>query len=61
MNGKTGRWNPESIAKDDRRRAVIPDIDEYQEMLERLEDTEDLKMLTELRQRPIKFRKLGKF
>jgi PHD/YefM family antitoxin component YafN of YafNO toxin-antitoxin module len=41
--------------------AVILDIDEYQEMLERLEDAEDLKMLGEMRSKPLRFRKLGEF
>ena len=30
-------------------------------MLERLEDMEDLKMLEEIRKRPLKFKKLGTF
>jgi hypothetical protein len=41
--------------------AVILDIDVYQEMLERLEDVEDLKMLAEMRQKPLKFRNLENF
>ncbi len=32
-------------------------IDEYQEMLERLEDIENLKLLEDLRERPLKFRR----
>jgi PHD/YefM family antitoxin component YafN of YafNO toxin-antitoxin module len=45
MNAK--RKNPEIILKDGKPRAVILDIDEYQEMLERLEDAEDLRVLEE--------------
>lgn len=41
--------------------AVILDIDEYQELLERLEDQHDLKMLQEMRKQPLKFRKLDDF
>jgi hypothetical protein len=37
------------------------DIDEYQEMLEKLEDFEDLKMLEEMRKKPLKFKKLDDF
>jgi len=40
---------------------VILDIEAYQEMLERLEDTEDLKMLAEMRHKPLKFKKLEDF
>ena len=42
-------------------KAVILDIDEYQEMLERLEDTEDLKMLKEMRKKPLQFRSVDDF
>lgn len=38
--------------------AIILDIDEYQEMLERLEDMEDLMMLAKMREKPLKFRKM---
>ena len=40
---------------------MILDIDVYQEMLERLEDAEDLKMLAEMRQKPLKFKRLEDF
>lgn len=42
-------------------KAVILDIDEYQEMLERLEDAEDLKMLENMRKTPLQFRSLDEF
>jgi len=41
--------------------AVILDIDEYQEILERLEDMEDLKMLEDMRKAPLKFKSLDNF
>lgn len=61
MRAKTKGKGPEIIVKDGKARAVILDIDKYQEMLERLEDMEDLKMLQEMRQKPLKFRKLEEF
>ena len=61
MSGKARRRSPEIIGEDGRPRAVILDIDEYQEMLERLEDIEDLKILAEMRHKPLKFRKLEEF
>ena len=38
--------------------AIILDIHEYRELLERVEDADDLKMLKQMRKRPLKFRKL---
>ena len=38
--------------------AVILDIEDYKDMLERLEDAEDLKMLAQMRSKPLRFRKL---
>jgi PHD/YefM family antitoxin component YafN of YafNO toxin-antitoxin module len=61
MSEKAWRRSPEIIVKDGRPRSVILDIDEYQEMLERLEDIEDLKMLAEMRQKQLRFRKLEEF
>jgi prevent-host-death family protein len=61
MSDKARRRSPEIIVKDGRPRAVILDIDEYKEMLERLEDIDDLKMLEEMRKKPLKFRKLEEF
>ena len=39
--------------------AVILDIEDYKEMLERLEDAEDLKTLEDMRKKPLKFKKLA--
>jgi len=55
------RKNPEIVLKDGKPTAVILDIDEYQEMLERLEDAEDLKVLEEMRRKPLEFKRLEKF
>lgn len=41
--------------------AVIVPIEEYREILERLEDAEDLAMLEEMRKRPLQFRALDEF
>ena len=61
MKGKTRRKAPELVIKEGKPTAVILDIDEYQEMLERLEDVEDLRMLEQMRKKPLKFRKLEDF
>jgi DNA-binding HxlR family transcriptional regulator len=58
---KAERKEPEIVLRDGKPVAVILDIDEYQEMLERLEDSEDLKILEEMRKRPLKFKKLESF
>jgi PHD/YefM family antitoxin component YafN of YafNO toxin-antitoxin module len=61
MTAKTKRKEPEIIFRGGKPAAVIIDIDEYQEMLERLEDAEDLKILAEMRQKPLKFKRLEDF
>ena len=61
MTKKSDKKEPDVILRNGKPAAVILDIDEYQEMLERLEDAEDLKMLQEMRSRPLKFRKLEEF
>lgn len=61
MKGKTKRKSPEIVIRDSKPVAVILDIGEYQEMLERLEDSEDLKMLQEMRAKPLRFKKLDEF
>ena len=58
---KAKKRPPDIILREGKPAAVILDIDEYQEMLERLEDAEDLKMLGEMRSRPLQFRRLGEF
>ena len=61
MNPKAKRKEPEIIFREGKPAAVILDIDDYQEMLERLEDAEDLKILAEMRQKPLKFKRLEDF
>ena len=58
---KQTRKKPEIVVRDGKPTAVILDIDEYQEMLERLEDTEDLKTLEAMREKPLRFRKFEDF
>ncbi|MBF0292623.1 MAG: type II toxin-antitoxin system Phd/YefM family antitoxin [Nitrospinae bacterium] len=61
MNTKIGRRKPEIIIRDGKPSAVILDIDNYHEMLERLEDKDDLAELEKIRKRPLKFRPLADF
>ena len=58
---KPKRKEPEIILRNGRPAAVILDIRNYREMLERLDDAEDLKALAEMRKRPLKFRRLEEF
>lgn len=51
----------EIVIRDGKPVAVILDIDEYQEMLERLEDAEDLKTLEQMRKKPLRWKKLEAF
>lgn len=41
--------------------AVILAIDDYKALLERVEDAEDLKLLKQMRRRPLAFRKIEEF
>jgi len=61
MTSRNRKRNPEVILRDGKPAAVILDIDEYREMLERLEDMEDVKALERMRQRTLKFTKLEDF
>ena len=61
MKRRGKRKAPEIVLREGKPTAVILDINEYQEMLERLEDAEDLKMLEGLRKTPLKFRSLDDF
>ena len=53
--------NPELVLRNGKPSAVILGINDYKEMLEKLDDVEDLKLLTEMRKQPLKFRKLDEF
>lgn len=61
MKSKGQRKAPEIVLREGKPSAVILDIDEYREMLERLEDADDLKALEDMRKKPMKFRKLEDF
>ena len=61
MRSKMKRKIPEVVIREGKPAAVILDIDEYREMLERLEDVENLRMLEEMRKKPLKFKKLETF
>ena len=61
MKSKPQKKAPEIVLRGGNPAAVILDIEEYREMPERLEDMEDLKMLEEMRKRPLKFKKLETF
>ncbi len=53
--------SPEIVLRNGKPAAVILDIEEYRQMLERLEDVEALKALEQIRKRPLKFRRLEDF
>jgi PHD/YefM family antitoxin component YafN of YafNO toxin-antitoxin module len=55
------RRKPEIVVRDGEPTAVILGIDEYRELLERVEDLEDLRALDKLRQRPLQFTTLDEF
>jgi PHD/YefM family antitoxin component YafN of YafNO toxin-antitoxin module len=61
MKRKRKKRAPEVVLRVGKPAAVILDIEEYREMLERLEDMEDLKMLEDMRKKPLKFRSLDDF
>ena len=61
MTEATKMKSKEIIVRDGEPVAVILDIDEYREILERLEDAEDLRTLQEMREKPLHFRKLDEF
>ncbi len=61
MRGKSKKKAPEIVLREGKPAAVILDIEQYRDMLERLEDVEDLRILREMRKRPLKFRKLDDF
>lgn len=49
------------VVEDGEPRGVILDIQDYIEMLERLEDAEHLAALNEMRQKPLEFRRFEAF
>lgn len=61
MKAQRKRRPPEIVMRGGKATAVILSIDEYRDLLERLEDVEDLKALTTMRKRTLKFRKFTDF
>jgi prevent-host-death family protein len=61
MKGVTKKKAPEIILREGKPSAVILDIEDYRELLERLEDLEHLAVLQEMRKKTLKFRKLDDF
>jgi PHD/YefM family antitoxin component YafN of YafNO toxin-antitoxin module len=61
MKRKGKKKAPEIVFRNGKPTAVIVDIGEYQDMLERLEDIEDLKMLEQMRKTPLSFKSLDDF
>lgn len=61
MKVKTKKKPPGIVIRDSKPVAVILHIAEYQEILERLEDVEDLRMLQAMKKRPLHFRKLNEY
>lgn len=55
------RKSREIVIRDGKPAAVILDIDEYRALLERLEDSADLRALDEMRRNPLHFRSLEEF
>ena len=50
---------PDIVYRNGKPAAVIVELDEYEELLEQIEDAEDLAYLKELRSRPLEFVTLG--
>ena len=58
---KLGRAKPQVVMKNGKPNAVIIDIVDYKNMLERLEDKEDLADLEKMRKGGLHFRKLDDY
>ena len=52
---------PEMIVRDGKLVSVILPIKEYEELLERLEDADDVAYLKKLRSKPLSFRPLSEY
>jgi PHD/YefM family antitoxin component YafN of YafNO toxin-antitoxin module len=61
MSTTPRKSSPQIVLREGKPAAVILDIDVYQQVLERLDDLEDLRMLEELRSKPLHFRRLDDF
>ena len=58
---KSDKNSPEIVLRNGKPSAVILDIDRYEDMLERLEDTADLKRLQRMRKSKLSFKTLQDF
>ena len=58
---KPVRIKPDIVVRNGKPAAVILDIDEYEALLERVEDLADLKKLQAMRKKPLRFAKLEDF
>lgn len=61
MERTGGKRQVRLVPEDGEPRGVILDIQDYIEMLERIEDVEDLAALNEMRQSPLEFRRFEDF
>lgn len=52
---------PAVLYRDGKPSAVLLDIEEYRELLERAEDAEDLRLLGEIRKQPLELKDLDEF
>ncbi len=55
------RRKPQFVVEAGEATAVILDIHDYEQMLERLEEADDLAALQEMRNKPLKLRPLNEF
>ncbi len=58
---KSRRVDPEIVLRNGKPAAVILDIAQYEELLERAEDTYDLARLRAMRGKPLRFKPLADF
>lgn len=61
MRSRTRRRPLQIVVEGGEPSAVILSIAEYRELLERAEDAEDLRVLEEMRKKPLKFKTLEDF
>ena len=60
-NHKQTIKRPEVIYRDNKPVSVIIDLEDYERILERLEDIEDLSFINSIKSETLKFRKLDDF
>ncbi len=58
---KTRGRKPDIVLRNGKPAAVILDIEEYEDLLERVEDVSDLEALRAMRNKPLGFKKLEDF